>query len=54
MNREFWQNKDLSTNRRKYDRYQNSLDSADRMFKNRKDSGNRILYNMDREKEENK
>jgi hypothetical protein len=24
------------------------------MFKNRKDSGNRLLYNMDREKEENK
>ena len=46
MNRELWQNKDLSTNRRKYDRYQNSLDSADRMFKNRKDSGNRILYNI--------
>lgn len=54
MNREFWQNKDLSTNRRKYDRYQNSLDSADKMFKNRKDSGNRILYNMDKQKEENK
>ena len=43
MNRKFWQNKDLSTNRRKYDRYQNSLDSADKMFKNRKDSGNRII-----------
>ena len=51
MNRELWQNKDLSTNRRKYDRYQNSLDSADRMFKNRKDSGNRILYNMEHEDE---
>ena len=24
--------------------------SADRGFKNRKDSGNRILYNMDKEK----
>ena len=52
MNRELWQNKDLSTNRRKYDRYQNSLDSADRMFKNRKDSGNRILYNMEHENDD--
>lgn len=52
MNRELWQNKDLSTNRRKYDRYQNSLDAADRMFKNRKDSGNRILYNMEHENDE--
>lgn len=50
MNREPWQNKNLSTSRRKLDRYTNGLTSADRMFKNRADSGNRVLYNMDQEK----
>ena len=50
MNRQSWQNKNLSTSRRKWERYINGLTSADRMFKNRADSGNRVLYNMDQEK----
>lgn len=50
MNREPWQNKNLSASRRKWERYANGLASADRMFKNRADSGNRVLYNMDQEK----
>ena len=51
MNRQPWQNKDLSTSKRKWDRYENGLSSSDRMFKNRKDSGNRVLYDMDKDKE---
>ena len=47
MNRQPYQNQDLSISKRKYDRYKNSLDSADKMFKNRKASGNRWLYNLD-------
>lgn len=49
-NREPWQNKNLSVSKRRWDRYANGLSSADRMFKNRADSGNRVLYNMDQEK----
>ena len=52
MNREPWQNKNLSTSRRKLDRYTNGLTSADRMFKNRADSGNRVLYSMDQERKD--
>ncbi len=51
MNREPWQNKDFSVSRRKLDRYNNGLSSSDRMFKNRKDSGNRVLYNMEHDED---
>jgi hypothetical protein len=47
MNREPWQNKDLSTSRRKYDRYNQWKKSTDSGFKNSRESGNRLLYNME-------
>lgn len=49
MNRNPWQNRDMSVSKRKWDRYANGLSSSDRMFKNRKDSGNRTLYDMEHE-----
>ena len=52
MNRDRWQNKNLSTSKRKWDRYENGLSSADKMFKNTKNSGNRVLYNMEHNKED--
>lgn len=54
MNRELWQNKDLSTSRRKYDRSHQWEKSTDSGFKNRADSGNRVLYNMDKEENNKK
>lgn len=49
MNRENWQNKDLSVSKRKFERSNAWNNAADSRFLNRKDSGNRILYNMDQE-----
>ena len=52
MNRENWQNKNLSTSRRKFERQNAWQGRADNSFLNRKDSGNRILYNMEHEDDE--
>lgn len=49
MNRKNWQNKDLSTSRRKYERENQWKNSTDKGFKNSKDSGNRVLYDMEHE-----
>lgn len=46
MNRKNYQNKDLSVSKRKYEREHNWEKAVDRMFKNRKGSMNRELYNM--------
>lgn len=53
MNRENWQNKDLSTSRRKFDRENSWQKRADNSFLgNRADSGNRELYYMDLDDED--
>lgn len=50
MNRQPWQNKNMSVNKRKFERSNQWQNSTDSRFKNTKDSGNRLLYNMDQEK----
>lgn len=52
MNRQSWQNKNLSTSRRKFERENAWQNSADNRFLNHKDSGNRFLYNMEHENDE--
>lgn len=47
MNRDVWRNKDLSVSRRKFERSNAWKNSADNRFLNRRDSGNRVLYNME-------
>lgn len=52
MNRKPWQNKDFSVSKRNLERQNQWQKSSDSGFKNTKDSGNRVLYNMDNERDE--
>lgn len=53
-NRKSYQNKDLSINTRKFDRENQWKKSADSRFLNRKNSGNRELYDLDSKLNNNK